>query len=78
MYPYVKKIELDKDNCTSCKMCFDACFLDVYRWDDAEESPIIVYPEDCVGCLACEIACPAQCIEVIPIIPLELPSPFNH
>ena len=39
MYPYVKKIELDKDICTSCKTCFDACFLDVYRWDDAEESP---------------------------------------
>jgi len=48
----------------------------VYRWDAKEERPIVAYPEDCVGCLACEVACPAQCIEVIPNIPLGLPSPF--
>ena len=76
MYPYIKKIEIDKDMCNSCKTCVDACFVDVYRWDAKEERPIVAYPEDCVGCLACEVACPAQCIEVVPNIPLGLPSPF--
>lgn len=76
MYQYIKKIEIDKDMCNSCKTCVDACFVDVYRWDAKEERPIVAYPEDCVGCLACEVACPAQCIEVIPNIPLGLPSPF--
>jgi NAD-dependent dihydropyrimidine dehydrogenase PreA subunit len=76
MYQYIKKIEIDKDMCNSCKTCVDACFVDVYRWDAKEERPIVAYPEDCVGCLACEVACPVQCIEVIPNIPLGLPSPF--
>jgi len=76
MYPYVKKIQVDKDRCSGCKTCAEACFVDVYRWDEVEEKPRVAYPEDCVGCLACEIACPTQCIEVIPIIPLNLPSPF--
>jgi NAD-dependent dihydropyrimidine dehydrogenase PreA subunit len=78
MYPYVKKIEIDETTCIHCKTCFEACFIDVYRWDDIEEHPIIAYPEDCVGCFACEIACPVQCIEVIPIIPLEMPSIANQ
>ncbi len=76
MYAYIKKIEIDRDMCNSCKTCVDACFVDVYRWDAKEERPVVAYPEDCVGCLACEVACPAQCIEVIPNIPLGLPSPF--
>jgi NAD-dependent dihydropyrimidine dehydrogenase PreA subunit len=76
MYQYIKKIEIDKDMCNSCKTCVDACFVDVYRWDAKEERPIVAYPEDCVGCLACEVACPVQCIKVIPNIPLGLPSPL--
>ncbi len=76
MYQYIKKIEIDKDMCNSCKTCVDACFMDVYRWDAKEERPIAAYPEDCVGCLACEVACPVQCIEVIPNLPLDLPSPL--
>lgn len=67
------KIEIDLDLCNSCKMCFKVCFVDVYRWDDEQEKPIVAYPEDCVWCLACEEACTAQCIEVAPTIPVRLP-----
>ena len=70
------KIEIDRDMCNSCKTCVDACFVDVIRWDAKEERPVAAYPDDCVWCFACEIACPVQCIEVIPNIPLGLPSPF--
>ena len=68
------KINIDYELCTSCKTCVDACFVDVIRWDEEQERPIGAYPEDCVWCLACEEACPAQCIEVIPTIPGRLPA----
>jgi NAD-dependent dihydropyrimidine dehydrogenase PreA subunit len=59
---WVKEINIDLDNCVGCKSCMNACFVDVIRWDEANEKPIIAYPEDCVWCLACELACPEQCI----------------
>ena len=63
------KIEFDLDMCNRCKTCISACFVDVVRWDNREERPIAAYPEDCVWCFACEIACPEQCIEVVPTVP---------
>jgi NAD-dependent dihydropyrimidine dehydrogenase PreA subunit len=59
-------VKIDLDLCNRCKTCVDACFMDVIRWDDKEEQPIVAYPEDCVLCLGCEEACPAQCIDVSP------------
>ncbi len=73
---WVKEIKIDRDSCQSCKSCMKACFADVIRWDDIEDKPVVAYPEDCVWCLACEIACPAQCIEVVPNIPAPLRSSF--
>ena len=63
------KIEIDKEKCKGCKTCYRACFVDVYRWDEKEKKPIPAYPEDCVWCYWCELACPEQCIEVIPHMP---------
>jgi NAD-dependent dihydropyrimidine dehydrogenase PreA subunit len=76
MYEYAKKIEIDRDKCNSCKTCMNSCFVDVYRWDDKEDRPIVAYLRDCVACFACEQNCPEQAIEVVPIIPLAIPSPF--
>jgi NAD-dependent dihydropyrimidine dehydrogenase PreA subunit len=67
-------IKIDWDMCNSCRMCMDACFIDVIRWDDKEEKPIAAYQGDCVWCLACEEACPSQCIEVIPVVPWRIPA----
>jgi NAD-dependent dihydropyrimidine dehydrogenase PreA subunit len=69
-------VKIDLDMCNSCKTCVDACFIDVIRWDNKEERPVAAYPEDCVWCLACEEACPAQCIDVIPNLPWRLAAPY--
>jgi len=73
---WVKEIKLDRDSCKGCKLCMNACFVDVIRWDEDNEKPIFAYPEDCVWCLACEVACPEDCIEVIPNIPAPLRSSY--
>ena len=73
---WVKEIKIDFETCKGCKTCMNACFVDVIRWDDAKKKPVIAYPEDCVWCLACEAACPEQCIEVIPVIPAPLRSSY--
>jgi NAD-dependent dihydropyrimidine dehydrogenase PreA subunit len=73
---WVKRIDIDLDKCKGCKTCVDACFADVLRWNEADKKPIVAYPEDCVWCLACEAACPAQCIEVVPNIPAPLRSSY--
>ncbi len=72
----IAKIEIDKDMCNGCKICVDACFVDVFRWDAKEERPIVAYPEDCAWCFACEIACPIKCLKVEPTGRRRLPSPY--
>jgi NAD-dependent dihydropyrimidine dehydrogenase PreA subunit len=54
----------------------NACFADVIRWDEDAEKPVFAYPEDCVWCLACELACPENCIDVVPNIPAPLRSSY--
>jgi NAD-dependent dihydropyrimidine dehydrogenase PreA subunit len=62
----IPKVKIDQDACSGCKLCVEACFMDVIRWDSKAEKPVAAYPEDCQWCLFCEDACPVQCIEVIP------------
>ncbi len=59
-------IEIKTEECTGCKTCVEACFVDVLRWDDAGEKPVAAYAQDCVWCFTCEIHCPVQCIHVMP------------
>jgi len=59
-------IEINEEECNGCKTCFEACFVDVMRWDDAGGKPVVAYEQDCVWCFTCEVNCPAQCINVVP------------
>jgi len=62
----VNTIKIDLECCEGCRNCFDACFVNVFRWDGEKGQPIVAYPEDCVECNKCELSCPDSCIEVIP------------
>ena len=59
------EIRVDLDACTGCRMCFKVCYVDVWRFDEENDQPIVAYPEDCTACNMCELECPAECIEVV-------------
>jgi NAD-dependent dihydropyrimidine dehydrogenase PreA subunit len=72
----MNKVDIDLDVCNRCKMCVDACFVNVIKWDSKEGQPVVAYQPDCVWCLTCEYICPVQCINVTPAIPGRLPKHY--
>jgi NAD-dependent dihydropyrimidine dehydrogenase PreA subunit len=62
----VHSIKIDLNICISCQACVKCCFQDVLRWDEANNVPICVHPEDCQICCLCEENCPVKAIQVIP------------
>ncbi|MFC2071657.1 ferredoxin family protein [Chloroflexota bacterium] len=67
--------KIDDIKCSGCKVCVDACPMDVIRFDEGKNVAYIAYPEDCDFCLACEEACPLDCIYVYPSRLGKLPMP---
>jgi NAD-dependent dihydropyrimidine dehydrogenase PreA subunit len=61
----VNAIEIDWAACNGCQICFKACFVDVSRWDNGANRPVVVCPEDCVQCNPCELNCPVGAINVV-------------
>lgn len=60
------QVNINLENCIGCKRCYNACFVDVIRWDETAKRPIAKYPEECAVCGWCAIKCPNECITVIP------------
>lgn len=55
---------LDTELCTGCKVCFDVCPEDVFRFREDERKAYMAYPQDCIACQMCEWFCPVKCITV--------------
>jgi adenylylsulfate reductase, subunit B len=56
----IKKI--DEFRCDGCGACERTCMGDVIRMKDGKA--FIAYPEDCSGCISCELSCPRYAINV--------------
>ena len=69
-------ITIDLDLCNGCRRCYEACFNDVIRWDEAEKQPVVKYPEECATCNWCELTCPEGAVKVIPNNPVRIPEPY--
>ena len=69
-------IEINLEECTGCMTCVDTCFVDVLRWNDSEDTPMVAYERDCVWCFTCEINCPAECIDIKPHMPEQTVNPY--
>jgi NAD-dependent dihydropyrimidine dehydrogenase PreA subunit len=59
--------QIDENLCNGCGICVEICPLDVLRMDRERKTAFIKYIEDCQSCFLCEVECPADAIEVIPI-----------
>jgi len=62
----VHSIIVDVNLCNKCKICVDVCFVNVFKWDEANNVPVAAYPEDCQICCLCELQCPTKAITVVP------------
>lgn len=55
--PYV-----DKAKCTGCGTCKDVCPVDVF--DIKDKKSVVINPDACIQCRACEASCPKKAIVV--------------
>ena len=53
-----------RDWCKACGICSAFCPKKVIGCDDAGE-PVVVRPDDCIGCRFCELHCPDFAITII-------------
>ena len=56
------KVELDKEKCTGCEECLEACTADVFEMQNGKSVP--VNKRDCAVCLSCVEICEQEAIKV--------------
>lgn len=69
---------IDKEKCIGCGKCAKVCPLDTIRIGEDNKAKI-AYPEDCMTCYTCELACPQKAIYVHPykeILPRTLSNMY--
>lgn len=57
---------INQEICIGCGQCVRICPLDTIRLNE-DRKAVIAYPDDCMTCFKCELACPSGAIDVDPI-----------
>jgi 2-oxoglutarate ferredoxin oxidoreductase subunit delta len=55
---------IDEQKCTGCGTCVEICPMQVFEMDKKRKKAIVKKPNECIGCRACEVQCPAGAIKV--------------
>jgi ferredoxin len=63
------------DNCVACRFtdCVEVCPVDCFYLDD-EKQMVLIHPDECIDCGACEPTCPVQAI----FSTFDLPAEKKH
>lgn len=56
------EVVVDKDKCTGCEECVNACPAQVFEVEDGKSEPVEV--DECLGCETCVEVCPEGAITV--------------
>ncbi|MFX0208336.1 MAG: HgcAB-like fusion protein [Candidatus Hodarchaeota archaeon] len=66
LYKYGRgNIQLNKEACSGCKMCYEVCPRGVFEMDIVIHKAQLIHPEKCVNCTACVHRCPEQCLAIV-------------
>ena len=56
------KPAIDAKKCTVCGECAEVCPVSVFMKES--DKIMVKHPEECIGCRACEVSCPAEAVKV--------------
>lgn len=57
------EVKVDAEKCDGCGTCVDVCPVEVFELQG--EKSVVINPDECLVCRACEVECPNSAIEVI-------------